>query len=320
MRTLVLTLTAGLLSTVCPAQTPEHSFKETFNISAPAILAISTADGNIDIKPGSDDKVEVYVIARKNNKVLKVSRQEVEKELMLNIETTGNHLSITVKYPNTTGPFGNDRMQLDFKIYAPVRTASDLNSADGNIAVNGLTGAQKAKTSDGNVQFSKVKGDVSGSTSDGNIQAEDVTGTVTMRTSDGNIQLSRIMGNAEATTGDGNISVTSITGECKTKTSDGDISINAHAGALSASSSDGNIKATVITPKDAVTLHTDDGNVELTLPDGIGLDLDIHGKSLNVPVKNFTGRSDEKTIQGKMNGGGVRVKLSTDGNVAVRMK
>ena len=64
-----------------------------------------------------------------------------------------------------------------------------------------------------------------------------------------------------------------------------------------------------------LTVRTGDGNISVTIPDKLGLDLDIKGESLDIPLNNFSGRSDENVIVGKSNGGGIPVNLSTSGNV-----
>jgi DUF4097 and DUF4098 domain-containing protein YvlB len=303
---------------VCTAQDAEYSFKEIYKVSTPAQLSISSSDGNIEVLPSQGNSIEVFFQVKKGNNVLKISKAELSKELKLEIETTSNSVAIKVEYPPSTWTFGfNDRMQVNFRVLVPTQTACDLRSSDGNIGLSGVSGNQKCKTSDGDIRVSSIKGDAFGRTSDGNIHVAQVNGAVDMKTSDGNIRLENIAGNATASTSDGNITITKAKGEISTSTSDGDISFREIAGSFSGSTSDGNVKGDMIELQKSLTVRTSDGNIDISIPDHLGLDLDVKGESLHVPLTNFSGTSDEKVIRGKSNGGGIAVNLSSNGGVSL---
>jgi len=303
---------------VCAAQDFDYSFKESYTVSTPAQLSISSSDGNIEVQPSNSGKIEVFFQVKKGNKVLKISKAELDKELDLKIVTSGNSVAITVEYPPSTWTFGfNDRMQVNFKILAPVQTACDLRSSDGNIGISGVSLNQKCKTSDGNIHVSSVKGDVFGRTSDGNIELTQVTGVVDLKTSDGNIHLENIYGNATSSTSDGNIVIRKAKGDISASTSDGDISFKEISGSFNGSTSDGNVHGDMVELQKSLTVRTSDGNIDISIPDHLGLDLDVKGESLHVPLNNFSGTSDEKVIRGKSNGGGIAVNLSSNGGVSL---
>ncbi len=318
MKTLTLLLMCCVFSVSLGwSQTPEYSFKENYDLSGPAQLKISSADGNIDVVAGNGKTAEVLYIVRKHNKLLKIDRKELEKELTVTVVHTGNSLEIAIKYPKEFSFNSKDRMRVDFVISVPKETSCDLHTSDGNIVLAGLTSNQQCKTSDGNLNITAVMGNVIGKTSDGNIEAREITGTVDVRTSDGNIVLENIQGDAQSVTSDGNIALTKVNGDISVSTSDGDISFRELSGSLKASSSDGNIRGSIVGLKKSLIVRTSDGNIDVTIPNKLGLDLDIKGESLNVPLANFSGTSDEKYIHGKMNGGGIVVNLSSEGNVSL---
>ena len=101
------------------------------------------------------------------------------------------------------------------------------------------------------------------------------------------------------------------------KTSDGNINFKDLSGSLSASTSDGNVSGNLVRLTEELSVRTSDGDIRITVPSRLGLDLDIKGESLHVPLNNFSGRSDEKRIQGKSNGGGIPVTMSTSGDVTL---
>jgi hypothetical protein len=245
--------------------------------------------------------------------VLQIGRKELEKELKVTVVQTGNSLDINVEYPKVQGFNWKDHMQVSFKITVPKETSCELITSDGNVSLTGLTLSQQCRTSDGNIAISSVGGDVIGRTSDGNISVKQIGGAVEVRTSDGNIAAEDIKGNTQCVTSDGNIALSKASGDITISTSDGDISFTDVSGSVKASSSDGNIRGNILE-------RTSDGNISITIPDRLGLDLDIKGESLDVALNNFSGTSDEKYIHGKINGGGIPVSLTSEGNVSLNYK
>ena len=310
---------AVLFVSVSNAQDPEHSFKETYEVSVPAQLMISTSDGNIDVTSSPGNKIEVFFIATKNNEVLHITREELEKELILEVLHERNDLKITVKYRNEHLSFiPKDRIEVNFRINTPRETVTNLNTSDGNVSLDGLDGEQQCRTSDGNIRIDNVSGSVVGKTSDGDVSVRQVKGPVEIATSDGNINLSYITGDIESSTSDGNIVLANINGNTSAKTSDGNINFSELSGSFDGVTSDGNIRGNFVELKKQLTVRTGDGNIDITLPGQLGLDLDITGESLHIPLNNFSGRSDERVIRGKQNGGGIPVNLSaSDGRVTL---
>lgn len=308
-----------LISCVSQAQSFDYSFRENYKVSSPTNLTISSHDGNIEVLPGEGNEVRVFYIVKRNGKILNINRTELEKELILEVAHNGSRLEIRVKDKMNQWIKGfTDRMNVHFKIYTPVNTAAGLYTSDGNISVHGLTSNQNCKTSDGNILISDIRGNVTAKTSDGNIHVKEVLGSSEAVTSDGNITIESVTGDLYSSTSDGNIKLSKVKGAMSLKTSDGDIIFQDVSGSLKASTSDGNIRGTMIELRNELTIRTSDGNINVSVPNDLGLDLDIKGGSLNVPFKNFSGKSDKKYIQGKSNGGGIPVNLYTsDGNVTL---
>jgi DUF4097 and DUF4098 domain-containing protein YvlB len=322
MKALQLLAACMLFVSAIYAQDPEYSFKETYDVSLPAQLAISTSDGNINVIPSAGHTIEVFYIVRKNNEVLKINKGALEEEVMLDIIHNGNSLKITTRYKDEHMPaFGRNRMNVSFELHVPAQIVCDLNTSDGNVSVKGLNGDQQLKTSDGNIRIENVAGSINGRTSDGDINVREINGAVEVRTSDGNIELTNIKGDVLSSTSDGNIRIANVDGNTSSKTSDGHITFDALKGSFTGVTSDGNITGNILVLRKELTARTGDGNIDITVPDKIGLDLDIKGESLHVPLNSFSGRSDEDVIKGKANGGGIPVSLSTsDGNVTLAYK
>ncbi len=319
------------------AQDFDYSFKESYSISSPAKLTIASSDGNIDVQPGNGGGMEIFFIAKKNGQVLEITRAELEEELTLTIVKTGNSLDINVKYPVDYGTTNfMNRLSVDFRVFVPTETSCDLRASDGDISVGRLKASQRLKTSDGNIRFARIDGEMTAHTSDGDIKGREVRGAVNVRTSDGNIELSNITGgvqsvtsdgdismdgvtgNVSSTTSDGNIEMVKISGDHYFKSSDGDITFSDLSGSVEAIVSDGNISGNIIELTKKLKARSSDGNINITIPDKLGMDLYVKGESLNVPLSDFSGRTEKHLIDGTSNGGGIEVNLTTsDGRITL---
>jgi DUF4097 and DUF4098 domain-containing protein YvlB len=320
MKRFVYALIGTLLCAgIANGQDFDYSFKETYNVSTPAELHLSSSDGNLDIIPGSGSEIEVFYIVRKAGRLMKVDRKGLEEEFIVETEHSGNLVRIRVKDRYENRPFNfNQSIGVSFKAYVPKAIMCNLTTSDGNISITGLEGDQQFKTSDGSISISNLSGHLSGRTSDGDVRISKVKGNVNVQTSDGSIELETIGGNVEASTSDGNIKLNRIRGDIAVRTSDGYIDFREISGSFRASTSDGNIRGNVVELKKELTLKTSDGNIEVSLPEQLGLDLEIKGESIDVPFKNFSGKFDKTYVRGKSNGGGIPVVLTTSGgNVRV---
>jgi DUF4097 and DUF4098 domain-containing protein YvlB len=311
---LLLLCLLAFFATVSLGQEFDYSFKETYEVSTPAKLDLSSFDGDLDIIPSDGNKILVYYIAKKGGRRLKINRAELEKDIIIDVDHTKNDLRISVRTRHENRGFSFDMsMGVAFKVYVPKDISCNLRTSDGSISLEKLNGDQSCKTSDGAINISTVAGDVYGRTSDGDVHIKQIKGPVDVGTSDGTITLSAIAGNVDATTSDGNIKLDRVKGNIAVRTSDGYIDFHEISGSFKASTSDGSIKGNVVDLKNELTLKTSDGNIDVTIPSQLGLDLDIKGESLDVPFKNFSGKFDEKHVRGQANGGGIPVVLSTSG-------
>ena len=299
------------------AQEFEYSFKESYEVATPAQLDLSSFDGNLDVIPTDGNKILVYYIAKKGGKLLKIDRSDLEKDLIVESEHDKNRVAISVRQKNQYRSFNFElSIGVHFKVYVPKETACHLTTSDGNISIRNLISDQELKTSDGSIEVTDIGGNVRGRTSDGDVRVKQVKGLVDVGTSDGTIRLASIAGDVQASTSDGNIELEKVKGDIVVKTSDGYIDFKEISGSFRASTSDGNIKGNVVELKSKLALKTSGGNIEVSIPPQLGLDLDIKGESVDVPFKNFTGKFDKNFVRGQSNGGGIPVELTTsDGNV-----
>jgi len=275
-------------------QDHRYSFSDKIEIVSPAKLKVYTTDGFIKVTPSAGKSIEVYYIVEKGKNFLKISRQEMDENYLLEVNEKENMLDISLRRRNENKwEVLRDRFNVSCEIYVPVETACDLTSADGNITITGLTGDQKCITIDGQVKIKDIRGSVNASTSHGDVKVSNIAGDVDLETSKGNIKMTAVSGGILAFTSNGDIRFTDCEGSISGRTVFGDI------------------KGNMDKLTGRLKLVTKNGDIDATIPGGLGIDMKLKGGELHVPDMDKAAKITESQIYGSVNGGGIPVELST---------
>ncbi|WP_247233121.1 DUF4097 family beta strand repeat-containing protein [Telluribacter sp. SYSU D00476] len=304
---------------------------KTFSGSLSA-LRVETSGGSISVEGNNSSgvKVEMYVRPNNWNGRDNLSSKEIEERLQdydIDIRTEGSTVIATAKRRNRDNDWKRS-LSIGFKVYTPRNMQTNLRTSGGSIRIASLTGEQnfttsggsikvrdldgvvRGRTSGGSIEVDKCSKDVELVTSGGSIKANDLNGKIMLRTSGGSIALNNLDGDIEAKTSGGSIKGEGIKGALNTGTSGGSIRLAGVAASLRASTSAGAIEVDFDKLGDYVTLATSAGSVRVHMPLDKGLDLDLRGNKVNVPLKNFSGHAGNDRVEGRLNGGGIPVKLS----------
>jgi hypothetical protein len=294
----------------------------------------STAGGNISIANAAagEQRVEVIIRLSNGNSNALVSKEEIQKRLDefydLKLTVEGNKL-IAVAKNRQQNMNWKKGLSISFKIFVNKAVVSNLTTSGGNIELMELGGEHTFTTSGGNIKVENVKGKLKGvtsggnievtgcdddinlSTSGGNIDANNCAGKIRLATSGGNIFLEALNGNIVATNSGGDVKATNIKGDLDASTSGGNINLSALACNLSTATSGGDIKVGFVQPVQFITIKNSGGKIELKLPANKGYDLDLSGEKIKTDhLQNFNGKLTDDEIDGKLNGGGTKVKVN----------
>ncbi len=319
------------------AQNSESDYLYTtksFRDASPKKIIAGTSHGNISVSdmPSSQTRVEVYV--RNSNSDQKLSKQEIQKRLdeyyTLEISLSGDVLNASARQKKDI-LFNESGLSISFKIYVPKTASSILKTSHGDINLSGLEGSQDAETSHGDITISNITGKLVGQTSHGNVSVTDCKndidvstdhgdilaksceGTIKLITSHGNLDLKDLKGKVHAGTQHGDVSANNIGGELTASTSHGNVNLDAMSCSVNASTDHGNISSSIVNITGEIVMNNADGNISLELPQGKGLDLDLHGRDVSVDgMQNFNGTKSKDLVQGSTNGGGTKVTAKTD--------
>jgi DUF4097 and DUF4098 domain-containing protein YvlB len=278
-------------------QENEPYITKNFTITGAGSLQVKTSGGNITVSGSNGNRISVEMYVHKSSWGKNRNAKEVEEALqnfMITISQSGNTV-MAIAEKKSESWFKNNNVSISFVVQVPHQIVCDLRTSGGNITLQDVDGKQEVRTSGGNITTTGVNGDMLAHTSGGNIVLQSYKGTLEARTSGGNIRLEDGMGDLKLHTSGGNIRLSGI------------------AGGINASTSGGSITAEIINPKNFINLSTSGGNVTVTVPQGIGMDVDIRGSKVNTSFQDFKGDLSANKVTGKVNGGGIPVELRTSG-------
>ncbi len=325
-----------MVSAVCVAQSgtlKDLYLTKVFSNASFNTIHSETSHGNIEVSSGSggDAKVEVFVQGRKNNVTL--GRDEVQKLLdedyALEISVSADVLKVIAHQKK---PFinGSGSLSVSFKIYAGKDKSTDLETDHGNLLLSGMKGMEKLSTDHGNIDADHISGpltaktdhgnivvtgsdDIDAKTDHGDIELKEGNGKISLVTSNGNIRITKAEGSIRTSTDHGNVAAEQIGGNLTASTSHGDIDLVSLSCSVDASTDHGNLGVSLDKITGTVTLNNSSGDINLELPKGNPVDLDLRGKRVVVKaIENFSGTGQNEYLKGSLNGGGPRVFAKTD--------
>jgi DUF4097 and DUF4098 domain-containing protein YvlB len=166
-----------------PLASAEKRLSEDFQTSDAPQIVIDTFNGTIDVSRGDEGKVQVDVTKRASG----VNDQAAEAALDLvkvSMIQKDNTLTITAEMvENRPGNFG-----ASIVIAVPAGAELKMNTSNGSIVSEQVTGKIAAKTSNGKVEIVAGSGELELNTSNGAIDVDANNAMVEARTSNGQIK------------------------------------------------------------------------------------------------------------------------------------
>jgi len=306
-------------------------------------IEAQTSGGSISVSGvnTSEAKIEVYVSANNNRNEL--SKEDIQQRLNemynLTISVSNNKLTATAKSKERITDW-KKALNISFKIFVPKNVSTDLSTSGGSISLTNIYGDQNFSTSGGSLNVDNVSGKVDGrtsggsinlenskddielTTSGGSINAKNCDGKLRLSTSGGSLDLKDLKGDIRATTSGGSVVGRNVEGELIAHTSGGSIHLSDLSCSLETSTSGGNIDVSIKQLGQYVKISNSAGNIDLALPKGKGINLDLSADKIKTDhLDNFNGKMDDDEVNGKLNGGGVTVKVDAgSGRIYLALK
>ncbi len=209
-------------------------------------------------------------------------RVSVPRKFNLDIATMGG--SITVD--NVEGSLGGTTMGGELRLTRVGGTLA-MSTHGGNVLLRDSSADGSVRTMGGQVLFENVTGDVKGTSMGGNVVYRNVTrrdgsatgNSVNITTMGGEIEVADAPDGAELSTMGGDVQVGRARGFVKAKTMGGSIELGAVDGWIEATTMGGDVTAAMVgNPAQGdrhVMVDSKGGDIDLTLPAGLAMDVDV---------------------------------------------
>jgi hypothetical protein len=317
-KTLLLVLNALAVATlVClqvlpAAAASEGSFQRTLQVNGPVHMDLSTGSGDVHVRKGSSNQVQVSGHIRAGAEWFGTNSEEKIKRLEANppIQQSGNDIRIG----HIDDPELRRNVSISYDVTVPATTDLRVETGSGNQTVEGIQGPLEVTAGSGELKISEIGDRVRAETGSGDIEIDRVKGNVHAKTGSGSVRAEDIAGGFDADSGSGHITLSQIApGSVRVDTGSGGMELRGVRGSLDAKAGSGTIEAEG-SPTGAWNVQTGSGTVQLKIPSDVAFDLAAHTSSGSISVDqphSVQGSIGRKEIRGKVGGGGVPVAVQT---------
>jgi len=295
-------LVALATSVAAHAGTVDREFNESFDVSPGVNLQLIHGDGDVDIQPWTEDRLEITVRYHLVSRGLGGAR-----DFEVAFDRSGDTITVEGREIGSNFFVGGSRQyEYVYTIQAPPYLLLDLRGDDGD------------------VEISDWEADIDLHSEDGDILIEGLRGNLDLELDDGDIDLFDCeVGEAKLRLQDGDVTLRGGSGAWHFTLDDGDLDLkDLAASVLEARAEDGDITVALApAPSFQADLRSDDGDIDLTLFPGLSarfsIDVDDGDISLRAPDITIESKTRRNT-SGSIGGGAGDLRIRTeDGDVTL---
>ena len=280
----------------------EGQFDRTLSVSGAVNLELTTGSGEVVVKTGGSNQVQVRGRVRSSNDWWGGDNESAVRTVESNppIVQNGNSIRIGFNLPEDV----KRHVSIAYELTVPADTTLGINTGSGEISVQGVRASAKLHTGSGDIRAQDLGPQSRMETGSGSIHADSVAAPMYASTGSGSIQADLTgTGDIDVHTGSGGIRLRGVNGGLRARTGSGELT------------ADGSVKG-------PWQLHTGSGSVRLALSSTNGFELNVHTGSgsihsdLPITVQGTFGRHE---LKGTVRGGGPEVEVSTgSGDIEIR--
>jgi DUF4097 and DUF4098 domain-containing protein YvlB len=280
----------------------EGHFDRTLQVSGSVNLELTTGSGEVAVKTGGSNQVEIHARIRSSNDWWGGDYESAIRSVESNppIVQSGSSIRIGFNLPEDV----RHHVSIAYELTVPADTTLAINTGSGEISVQGVRASAKLHTGSGDIRAQDLGPQSHMETGSGSIRADSVAAPMYASTGSGSIQADLTgSGDIDVHTGSGGVRLRGVNGGLRARTGSGELA------------ADGSVKG-------PWQLHTGSGSVRMALSSSAGFNLDVHTGSgsihsdLPITVQGTFGRHE---LKGAVRGGGPDVEVSTgSGDVDIR--
>ncbi len=241
--------------------------EQSFPLRPGGRLEVNQDVGRVEVTAWERDEALMRATKRARGGGDEDARRNLQR-LRLETHLHGDLLEVEASVPR--GFFGTATgMRVDLEIKVPRRTRVKVDSASGDVVVEGVEGAVEVDVASGGVSLRGIGPRISVDTGSGNVSLEDGRGPVELDTGSGAVRVVRVAGRLQVDTGTGRVEVDGL---------DGELHVDTGMGAV-----------TAVGVRGDVVVDTGGGDVRLARVDARRIDVDTGRGSI---ACDFVPRAD----------------------------
>jgi DUF4097 and DUF4098 domain-containing protein YvlB len=295
----------------------EGHFDRTLTVTGAVDLDVQTGSGEITLRTGDSDKVEIHAKIHGSGWG-DVDQRIHEIENNPPIEQSGN----TIRIGHIESHDWKRNISISYELIVPAQTKLRSESGSGDQKVEGLSGPADMNSGSGSLHLKNIGNEVRVRTGSGDVELETIHGSARASAGSGTIRAIGIAGGLTASSGSGNVRLEqTAAGNVDISTGSGDVEIKGVKGGAKVSTGSGSITAQG-DPTGDWRLHSGSGSVRVNFPSQAAFNLIARSSSGNIETSHeisVQGNISPRELRGKVGAGGPLVELSTSsGSIEIR--
>ena len=266
------------------AATQNQTWNREFKVASQPTVRIKTDDARVVVRSWKDSRVTVRVTTRGKTEGLILGRRRP----LVEIAQQGNEVRVLARIEGSTSGIVFTTARLQVEVWLPRESNLIVDSGDGPVSVEEVTGHIQLETEDGALTARGLRGDVDVRSADGRVELDDLDGTLRLEVEDGHSEVRGRFDRMEVESADGGIDIDALAGS--------------HV-------------------RQSWSLRSQDGGIHLRIPRDLAATIDARtqdgGLSVDLPVR-VQGTVRHHELVGDLNGGGEILRLRCeDGSIRV---
>jgi hypothetical protein len=181
-------------------------FSRTLTVKGPVDLSVRTGSGDIQIRTGAADRVEIVARVSAGRSwdadVADPAERVRRVEAAPPIVQEGN----VIRIGETQGDRLYNNVSISYDLVVPANSQISAKTGSGDQMIGSVDGAVRAQTGSGDIRIERSGGSLDAQTGSGNVSAASVGGAVRVQTGSGDVQVSQIVrGDVHVRTGSGDV-------------------------------------------------------------------------------------------------------------------
>jgi Putative adhesin len=319
--TMLLGIIAFTVGSASPVLAQRFPFEQSFDVTGPSVLDVSTIRGRIEVTAGEPGRIVVVGMATvRVDWNVPANAADLARKVANSppIQREGQ----TVKLRPPSDPAEQRAVTVSYQVRVPQETEVTTASESGATTVRGVARAVVIRTQSGAIDVMQLGGSTVVTSGSGAVTVDGIAGSLTVTTRSSSVTARSIAGDLRVRTTSGAVDAAlSGEGDADVETGSSAIRLSGIRGAVIAATRSGHVSLQGV-PRRDWNASAGSGSIDIATESSVPFMLDASSGSGSVKVigASVQGSVSKRKVAGSFAGGGPLVKVaSRSGSIVVRL-